>query len=111
MADFDRGVAYIKKGAFEEAIPYLEKALEAKPDHAKAEFYRAVELNAMARELQQAFIPEEYNESLRSRITPLTNVERSIGDMPYPRITFLENVVPWNYVTWDRKVTALEDDT
>ncbi len=30
--------------------------------------------------------------------------------MPYPQITHLEDVVPWNYVTWDRKVAALEEE-
>ncbi len=57
-----------------------------------------------------AFVPEEYSESLKSRIEPLASIERGGDDMPYPRITFLESVVPWNYVTWDRKVAALEED-
>ena len=57
-----------------------------------------------------AFIPEAYNQALKSRIAPLASDERNGDVMPYPQITFLENVVPWNYVTWDRKVTALEDE-
>ena len=55
-----------------------------------------------------AFIPEEYSEGLKSRIAALTSDDRGGDAMPYPRITFLESVVPWNYVTWDRKVTELE---
>ena len=58
-----------------------------------------------------AFVPERYSEALKSRIAPLANVERGEDAMPYPRITFLESVVPWNYVTWDRKVTAMENET
>ncbi|MBU2676472.1 MAG: hypothetical protein KJP16_05260 [Gammaproteobacteria bacterium] len=55
-----------------------------------------------------AFIPKGYDEALKSRIAPLSGIERGADAMPYPLITFLENVVPWNYVTWDRKVVALE---
>jgi hypothetical protein len=57
-----------------------------------------------------AFIPEDYCTALKSKISLLAEAERGDKVMPYPRITFLESVVPWNYVTWDRKVTALEDE-
>ncbi len=40
--DLDRGVAYVKKQAWSEAIPHLDKALAAKPDSAEAEYYRAL---------------------------------------------------------------------
>ena len=56
------------------------------------------------------FIPEKYHESLKSRITELAEENRPQNAMPYPRITYLESVVPWNYVTWDRKITDLEDE-
>jgi tetratricopeptide (TPR) repeat protein len=42
MSDFDRGVAFVEKKAYEQAIEYFDKALEANPQHAKAEYYRAV---------------------------------------------------------------------
>lgn len=57
-----------------------------------------------------AFIPEQYSEALKKRIALLGGGGRPAEAMPYPRITYLEQVVPWNYVTWDRKVTALEND-
>jgi hypothetical protein len=44
-----------------------------------------------------------YYETLKSRITSHSGVDRSTDNMPYPLITFLENVVPWNYVTWTGK--------
>jgi len=56
------------------------------------------------------FIPRDYSEVLKSRIEELNTAERAEDAMPYPRITHLEDVVPWNYITWDRKVSALEDD-
>lgn len=56
------------------------------------------------------FIPEKYSATLKTRIVDLTAGERTETAMPYPRITFLESVVPWNYVTWDRKVSALENE-
>lgn len=57
-----------------------------------------------------AFIPRDYEDALKSRIEALVVAQRSKGAMPYPLITYLENVVPWNYVTWDRKVAALEGE-
>ena len=57
-----------------------------------------------------AFIPEKYSDALKSRILVLADEGRPDEAMPYPQITFLESVVPWNYVTWDRKVAALENE-
>jgi hypothetical protein len=58
-----------------------------------------------------AFIPKDYTDALKSRIVKLNEPGRLDYSMPYPRITHLESVVPWNYVTWDRKVEALEDQS
>ena len=58
-----------------------------------------------------AFIPEKYHDALKIRIEKLVSEGRPTGAMPYPRITYLEHVVPWDYITWDRKVTDLEDET
>ena len=57
-----------------------------------------------------AFIPRDYDGALKSRIESLALNGRDEDDMPYPLITYLENLVPWNYVTWDRKVAALENE-
>lgn len=57
-----------------------------------------------------AFIPKAYSELLKSKIIVLSDGNRFESDMPYPHITHLESVVPWEYITWDRKVAALEDD-
>ena len=58
-----------------------------------------------------AFIPEKYHDALKMKIDILANVNRTPSAMPYPRITYLEHVVPWNYITWDRKVTDLEEES
>jgi tetratricopeptide (TPR) repeat protein len=42
LGEFDRGVAYIEKGAWEQALPHLERALEADPQNAEAHYFRAV---------------------------------------------------------------------
>ncbi|MCA9620623.1 MAG: tetratricopeptide repeat protein [Myxococcales bacterium] len=42
QADLDRGIAYIEKEAWDKALPYLDAALEAKPDNAEAHYYRAL---------------------------------------------------------------------
>lgn len=57
------------------------------------------------------FIPESYYSALKTRIISLEGSDRSAHAMPYPKITFLEQVVPWKYITWDRKVTDLEDES
>ena len=53
------------------------------------------------------FIPKKHHEvfvkkSARPSPTPGVSAE-----MPSPRITYLEAVVPWEYCTWDRKEDAL----
>lgn len=47
------------------------------------------------------FLPESrqltYEQKLAKRVPP------SAGGMPMPRLTLLENVLPWKYCTWDRQ--------
>ena len=57
-----------------------------------------------------AFVPKAYSDVLRAKIDALPSDQNSESGMPYPLITHLESVVPWEYVTWDRKVAALEGD-
>ena len=57
------------------------------------------------------FVPEARMARLTNKLVMLTNVGSADGNMPAPRITYLESVVPWKYRTWDRKVSALEGDT
>lgn len=56
-----------------------------------------------------AFIPANLREKLNSKLatgiytkTPCT--------MPYPKITTLEEVVPWKYCTWNREHQVEEND-
>lgn len=42
VGDFDRGVEFIKRGAFEQAIVHFDRVLAADPRHAQAEYYRAL---------------------------------------------------------------------
>jgi len=58
-----------------------------------------------------AFIPRDYSQVLKLKIQELAAADRGEDAMPYPQITHLEDVVPWNYVTWDRKVAALEEES
>jgi len=41
-SELDRGVAYVKLGAFDKAIAHFDKALEADPSNAQAAYYRAL---------------------------------------------------------------------
>jgi len=58
-----------------------------------------------------AFIPETYHAALKAKIRTLESAENDGSSMPFPKVTYLEDVVPWKYVTWDRKVSELEDET
>lgn len=44
-----------------------------------------------------AFIPKQRHETLSKSIQILSEPKRSKDMMPYPRITYLEKVVPWSY--------------
>lgn len=41
------------------------------------------------------FVPQAHAERLRASIA-------GFGNLPSPRITFLEDVVPWRYRSWNR---------
>jgi hypothetical protein len=56
------------------------------------------------------FVPEVRHEVLKKKMAFLTNIGDLGGQMPIPRVTYLESVVPWKYRTWDRKVSALEGE-
>jgi hypothetical protein len=56
-----------------------------------------------------AFIPKQHHDALKTRIAGLSTDDRSEDMMPYPRITYLESVVPWAY-NEDRLVDALVDE-
>ena len=56
-----------------------------------------------------AFIPKEREELLTRRLVPIVSAG-SPDVMPSPRVTFLEDVVPWKYRSWDRKLEALADE-
>ncbi len=42
IADFDRGLAYLKNDAFKEAIPLFDRSLEVQPGNAQAWYYRGL---------------------------------------------------------------------
>lgn len=43
-SDFDRGVAYVEKQAYAEAILHFDRVLEVQPDNAEAHYFRALAL-------------------------------------------------------------------
>lgn len=56
------------------------------------------------------FIPEGRGVLLREKLSFVEGIGSADGQMPFPRITHLECVVPWKYRTWDRKLAALEGE-
>lgn len=57
-----------------------------------------------------AFIPQGYDETFKRRLAILTASAPGLVSMPSPLITHLEDVVPWKYRSWDRKLEALDDE-
>jgi hypothetical protein len=49
------------------------------------------------------FVPRERVATLERKIAKVcADSTRTADDMPYPKITFLEDVVPWKYRAWNR---------
>jgi hypothetical protein len=57
------------------------------------------------------FVPREREDMLNKKLASIHAAQRECLRMPKPMITHLEDVNPWNYKWWDRKVDALETET
>jgi len=53
------------------------------------------------------FIPQSHHSHFQKKLSSIAGIGVGSGTMPTPRVTYLESVVPWNYPSWDRKVTDL----
>lgn len=49
------------------------------------------------------FFPKVYETAVLGGLERLRRSEEHDATMPYPRITFLEEVAPWKYPAWNRK--------
>jgi hypothetical protein len=56
------------------------------------------------------FIPKEHNTIFDAKYLRLATFGDGVSEMPKPRVTHLESVVPWKYRSWDRKGDAVESD-
>ena len=56
------------------------------------------------------FIPEELHKLLENKIKKLANVGTAAGQMPSPKITALEEVMPWKYRSWNRTSEVEDSD-
>src|SRR6266852_4085319 len=50
-----------------------------------------------------AFIPNDLRENLSSKLAAIGINPKTPGPMPYPKVTDLEEVVPWKYSNWNRE--------
>jgi hypothetical protein len=57
------------------------------------------------------FIPRAREGNLVKKLASILAAPRAGRRMPKPMIKHLEDVTPWNYQWWDRKLDALETDT
>ena len=56
------------------------------------------------------FIPQKHHQVFTKKAAPHMPTPGVAMQMPSPRITYLESVVPWEYSTWDRRSDAIERD-
>ena len=56
------------------------------------------------------FIPADHHKLFTEKSSRILPTAGASDQMPSPRITYLEAVVPWKYRTWDRKTDALAGD-
>jgi hypothetical protein len=56
------------------------------------------------------FIPEAHHAVFTKKSSKGAPAAGVSSEMPSPRVTYLEAVVPWKYRTWDRKTDALAGD-
>lgn len=106
---FSDKTMYLCEVTYSKTMAALAKRLlawNANWDELKAALVRDCNIDESWAIQPWAFIPEQYVDALKGRIVTLMEEGRDESAMPYPRITHLESVVPWNYVTWDRKVAA-----
>ena len=55
------------------------------------------------------FLPSDRVPLFEKKLS-LLNSGATDATMPNPRLTHLEEVVPWKYRSWDRKLEALADE-
>ena len=56
------------------------------------------------------FIPKSHYKVLKKRLEACSSIESAADKMPTPRVTYLEDVTPWQYPSWDRKLTAIAEE-
>jgi len=54
------------------------------------------------------FIPSESHDLLKRRLVAIENCGNGKDQMPTPRVTFLEDVVPWKYAEWNNRPSSLD---
>lgn len=56
------------------------------------------------------FIPSELRSKLDARLQSVGTLMGAAGQMPHPRVTNLEDVLPWKYSSWNRQHVGQEHD-
>lgn len=55
------------------------------------------------------FIPEALQPTYSRKLSAILGLADGQNGMPAPRLTYLENVVPWRYRSWDRRCDSEAD--
>ena len=113
-ANFKESTLYLCEVTYSKTMSGLAKRLLAWNEHwpqLQAAVKRDCGIPESWRIQPWVFIPEAYYQALRAKIGVLEGAVNGVESMPYPKVTYLEHVVPWKYVTWDRKVSDLENET
>ena len=108
--NFKESSVYLCEITYSSTMQSLMARLQAWQDH-WAEFKQAVSRDSGVpggwAVQAWVFIPQKHHGSFEKRIAQLKSKPGVDNQMPRPRVTHLESVMPWEYRTWDRRVDTL----
>ncbi len=108
--NFREGKVYLCEVTYSASLQSLSARLQAWVNHWPAVCEALVRDCGVPREWPKepwVFIPKALGGTFNKRMAAITNAT-SVPWMATPKITYLEEVTPWRYCTWSRKVELLE---
>jgi hypothetical protein len=110
--NFTERTVYLCEVTYSNTLFALLKRLKAWAENwasVKAALIRDCNIPADWKVVPWVFIPRDREKLFKKKLDDLGAFDESIA-MPPPRIEFLEEVVPWKYPSWDRKLESIAED-
>jgi len=104
--DLRESTVYLCEITYSTSMGPLAARLQAWDAH-WPELSRAIQRDCCVQESWQIqpwlFIPENHCDALDEKLSVFLRADHLAGHMPYPKLTYLERVVPWTYPQHKRK--------